>query len=86
MALGIFGKGKAEKAEQNSVGAPRTGVDLVLEGGGMRGVFTSGVLDVLMERGVYGFDTVWGDAVRLTVNSSKRLTSIAEFGVFNEKR
>ena len=60
MALGIFGKGKAEKAEQNSVGAPRTGVDLVLEGGGMRGVFTSGVLDVLMERGVYGFDTVWG--------------------------
>ena len=38
----------------------RTGVDLVLEGGGMRGVFTSGVLDVFQEAGVYGFDTVWG--------------------------
>ena len=35
---------------------------------------------------IHRFDTVWGDAVRLTVNSSKRLTSIAEFGVFNEKR
>ena len=35
---------------------------------------------------IHRFATVWGDAVRLTVNSSKRLTSIAEFGVFNEKR
>lgn len=26
----------------------------------MRGIFTAGVLDVLMEQGVYGFDTVWG--------------------------
>ncbi len=33
---------------------------LVLEGGGIRGMFTSGVLDVLMERGVSDFDTVWG--------------------------
>lgn len=41
-------------------GSPRTGVDLVLEGGGMRGIFTGGVLDVLQEAGVYGFDTVWG--------------------------
>ena len=40
--------------------ASKTGVDLVLEGGGMRGIFTSGVLDVLMENGIYGFDTVWG--------------------------
>ncbi len=63
MALGIFGKNRAEKAdevESNAMGAPRTGVDLVLEGGGMRGVFTSGVLDALQEQGVYGFDTVWG--------------------------
>ena len=44
----------------NAMGAPRTGVDLVLEGGGMRGMFTAGVLDVLQEHGVYGFDTVWG--------------------------
>ena len=44
----------------NVMGAPRTGVDLVLEGGGMRGMFTAGVLDVLQEHGVYGFDTVWG--------------------------
>ena len=28
---------------------------LVLEGGGFRGVFSAGVLDVLMERGVGGF-------------------------------
>lgn len=60
MALGIFGRGKAESAEENAMGAPRTGVDLVLEGGGMRGLFTAGVLDVLQEQGVYGFDTVWG--------------------------
>lgn len=40
--------------------AALTGVDLVLEGGGMRGLFTAGVLDVLQEQGVYGFDTVWG--------------------------
>ncbi len=33
---------------------------LVLEGGGFRGVYTSGVLDVLMEHGVYGFDDIWG--------------------------
>ncbi len=31
-------------------GNPRRG--LVLEGGAMRGLFTAGVLDVLMERGV----------------------------------
>lgn len=33
---------------------------LVLEGGGYRGVFTAGVLDVLMERGLYDFASVWG--------------------------
>lgn len=35
---------------------------------------------------IHRFDTVWGDAVRITVNSSKRTVSIAEVGVFNEKR
>lgn len=33
---------------------------LVLEGGGFRGMFTAGVLDVLMERGLTGFSSVWG--------------------------
>lgn len=33
---------------------------LVLEGGGFRAMFTAGVLDVLMEHGVYDFDSVWG--------------------------
>jgi predicted patatin/cPLA2 family phospholipase len=33
---------------------------LVLEGGGYRGVFTAGVLDVLMEHGLYDFEIVWG--------------------------
>ena len=37
-----------------------TGTALVLEGGGYRGVFTAGVLDVLMEKGLTGFDSVWG--------------------------
>lgn len=70
MALDILGKvaaaarrdsGRSEKEEPlNAMGAPRTGVDLVLEGGGMRGVFTAGVLDVMQEAGVFGFDTVWG--------------------------
>lgn len=35
-------------------------VALVLEGGGFRGVFTAGILDVMMERGLYGVDSVWG--------------------------
>ncbi len=33
---------------------------LVLEGGGFRGMFTAGVLDVLLERGLTGFSSVWG--------------------------
>lgn len=33
---------------------------LVLEGGGFRGMFTAGVLDVLMEHGVWNFSSVWG--------------------------
>ena len=33
---------------------------LVLEGGGYRGVFTAGVLDVLMEHGLTNFASVWG--------------------------
>lgn len=36
------------------------GTALVLEGGGYRGAFTAGVLDVLMERGVWGFQSIWG--------------------------
>ena len=36
------------------------GTALVLEGGGFRGMFTAGVLDVLMEHGIYGFSSVWG--------------------------
>lgn len=42
--------------EKNGVVAPA----LVLEGGGFRGMFTAGVLDVLQERGVYGFSGIWG--------------------------
>ena len=35
---------------------------LVLEGGGYRGIFTAGVLDVLLENGIYtsSFKSVWG--------------------------
>lgn len=33
---------------------------LVLEGGGFRGVFTAGVLDVLLERGICDFSSIWG--------------------------
>ena len=51
---------KKDTGATNAMGAPSTGVDLVLEGGGMRGMFTAGVLDVLQEQGIYGFDTVWG--------------------------
>ncbi len=36
------------------------GTALVLEGGGFRGAFTAGVTDVLMERGVVGFSSLWG--------------------------
>ena len=43
---------KAPRAQEG-----RTG--LVLEGGGMRGIYTAGVLDVFMENGI-GFDEVMG--------------------------
>lgn len=33
---------------------------LVLEGGGFRGIFTAGVLDVMLEKGIVGYDSVWG--------------------------
>lgn len=36
------------------------GAALVLEGGGYRCMFSAGVTDVLMERGIYGFGSVWG--------------------------
>lgn len=42
--------------ERSPVVAPA----LVLEGGGFRGMFTAGVLDVLQERGAYGFSGIWG--------------------------
>ena len=42
--------------EKNRVAAPA----LVLEGGGFRGMFTAGVLDVLQERGIYAFSGIWG--------------------------
>ena len=58
MALNIFAK--HDDAPLNAMGAPATGTDLVLEGGGLRGMFTAGVMDVLMEQGIYGFDNVWG--------------------------
>lgn len=50
----------ADQENLNAMGQARTGVDLILEGGGMRGIFTAGVLDVMQENGVYGFDSVWG--------------------------
>ena len=43
---------------------------LVLEGGGYRGVFTSGVLDVLMERGVFDFTAVWGVSAGALIGTS----------------
>ncbi len=33
---------------------------LVLEGGGFRGIFTAGALDVMQEHGIYGFTSLWG--------------------------
>lgn len=43
---------KAPRAQEGRIG-------LVLEGGGMRGIYTAGVLDVFMENGI-GFDGVMG--------------------------
>ena len=36
------------------------GTALVLEGGGYRGIYTGGVLDVLMENGIRDFSSIWG--------------------------
>lgn len=52
------------------------GTALVLEGGGFRGIFTAGVLDVLQEQGVYGFDSVWGvsaGAINATSYKSRQI-------------
>lgn len=35
-------------------------VALVLEGGGLRGMFTAGVLDVFLEQGLVGFSHIYG--------------------------
>jgi predicted patatin/cPLA2 family phospholipase len=35
-------------------------VALVLEGGGLRGMYTAGVLDLFLERGLTGFDVAYG--------------------------
>lgn len=48
----------------------RTGTALVLEGGGFRGAFTAGVLDVLMEQGIWGFTSVWGVSAGALIGSS----------------
>ena len=36
----------------------KKGFGMVLEGGGMRGLYTAGVLDELMEQGIYADSTV----------------------------
>ncbi|EPD77077.1 patatin family protein [Atopobium sp. oral taxon 199] len=41
-------------------GAYQSTTALVLEGGSFRGIFTAGVLDVLLEHGIADFDSVWG--------------------------
>lgn len=46
--------------DTNSQNSQPTAPALVLEGGGFRGMFTAGVLDVLMERGLTDFQSVWG--------------------------
>ena len=35
-------------------------VALVLEGGGFRGIFSAGALDVMQEHGIYGYTSLWG--------------------------
>lgn len=48
----------------------KAGTALVLEGGGFRGVFTAGVLDVLMEQGIYDFSSVWGVSAGALIGSN----------------
>lgn len=52
------------------------GVACVLEGGGYRGVFTAGVLDVLMERGATDFASVWGVSAGALAATSLRSRQI----------
>ncbi|MDO4796587.1 MAG: patatin family protein [Coriobacteriales bacterium] len=51
-------------------------VACILEGGGYRGVFTAGVLDVLMERGATGFSSVWGVSAGALAATSLRSQQI----------
>ena len=52
------------------------GTALVLEGGGYRGIFTAGVLDVFMEHGLYGFNSVWGTSAGSLAATSFRSRQI----------
>jgi predicted patatin/cPLA2 family phospholipase len=48
------------KTGESAAQAGHSDTALVLEGGGFRCMFTAGVLDVLMEHGIYDFGSVWG--------------------------
>lgn len=56
--------------QKGPIHVTNTTTALVLEGGGFRGVFTAGVLDVLMERGIYGFASVWGVSAGALIGAS----------------
>ena len=49
---------------------------LVLEGGGFRGMYTAGVLDVLMEHGIWDFTSVWGVSAGAIAASSYKSRQI----------
>lgn len=52
-------------------------VALVLDGGGFKGIFTAGVLDVMQEHGLYGFSSVWGvsaGAINVIIFKSRQIS------------
>ena len=69
--------GREERRRGDAVPTEKTNVAaLVLEGGGFRGMFTAGVLDVLQERGLYGFSSIWGVSAGAINASNSRARQI----------
>lgn len=61
---------------ESAAPAPAPANALILEGGGFRNVFTAGVLDVLMEHGIYDFASVWGTSAGTMCATSFRSRQI----------
>ena len=61
----------------------KKGLGMVLEGGGMRGLYTAGVLDELMEQGIYADSTGeedWENFIHFTPLDEVHYSTVGKIG------